>query len=127
MISDEGPTAQPPDSLDICDDEVEIEKTINRKTTTFATSNTNPPSNENVATHNQNKNKGNHPTTDVTILKSLILPEANNTMTQRTIEVATAAVIVNNRITTPVTLQLRPFKGSTNLNVLKAHKTSSQQ
>ena len=43
-------------------------------------------------------------------------------MTQRTIEVATAAVIVNNRITTPVTLQLRPFKGSTNLNVLKAHK-----
>ena len=43
-------------------------------------------------------------------------------MTQRTIEVATAAVIVNNRITTPITLQLRPSRGSTNLNVLKAHQ-----
>ena len=43
-------------------------------------------------------------------------------MTQQTIEVATAVVIVNNRITTPVTLHLRPFKGSTHLNVLKAHK-----
>ena len=122
MNPDEGHTVQPPESLKISDDEVEIEKTINRKTTIFATSNTNPQSNENVTAHNQNKNKENHPTTDVTTLKSPILPEANNTMTQRTIEVATAAVIVNNRITTPVTLQLRPFKGSTNLNVLKAHK-----
>ena len=43
-------------------------------------------------------------------------------MTQRTIEIATATVIVNHRITTPVTLQLRPYKGSTNLNALKAHK-----
>ena len=43
-------------------------------------------------------------------------------MTQRTNEITTAAVIVNHRITTPVTLQLRPSKGSTNLNVLKAHK-----
>ena len=43
-------------------------------------------------------------------------------MTQRTIEIATVAVIVNRRITTPVTLQLRPSKESTNLNVLKAHK-----
>ena len=43
-------------------------------------------------------------------------------MTQRTIEIATAAVIVNHQIVIPVTLQLRPSKGSTNLNVLKAHK-----
>ena len=57
MIPDEGSTVQPLDSLEISDDKVEIEKTINRKNTTFATSNTNPPSNENVATHNQNKNK----------------------------------------------------------------------
>ena len=122
MIPDDELTVQPPDSLEIIDDEAVIEKTIKTKTTTFAASNNNPQSNKNVATHNQNKNKENHPTTDVTTLKSPILTEANNTMTQRTIEVATAAVIVNNRITTPVTLQLRPFKGSTNLNVLKAHK-----
>ena len=43
-------------------------------------------------------------------------------MTQRTIEIETAVVIVNHRITTLVTLQLRPSKGSTHLNVLKAHK-----
>ena len=42
-------------------------------------------------------------------------------MTQRTIEIATALVNVNHRITIPVTLQLRPSKGSTNLNILKAH------
>ena len=42
-------------------------------------------------------------------------------MTQRLIEIVTAVVIVSHRITTPVTLQLRPSKGSTNLNVLKAH------
>ena len=55
-------------------------------------------------------------------LKSPVLPEANNTTTQRAIEVATAAVIVNNRITTPISLQLRPSRGSTNLNVTKAHQ-----
>ena len=36
-----------------------------------------------------------------------------------------AAVIVNHRITTPVTIQLRLSKGRTNLNVLKAHIISS--
>ena len=55
-------------------------------------------------------------------LKDLELPSnTKNTMMQRTIEIATAAVIVNHQITTPVTLQLRPSKGSTNLNVLKPH------
>ena len=56
-------------------------------------------------------------------MKDLELPvEANNTMTQRKIEVATAVVIVNNIITTPVTLQFRPSEDSTNLNALKAHQ-----
>ena len=59
---------------------------------------------------------------EITLKDPELLPNANNTMTQRTIEIATAAVIVNHRITTPVILQLRPSKGSTNLNVLKAHK-----
>ena len=70
MNSDEVPTVQPPDSLEIIDDEVEIEKTLNRKTTTFATTNTTPPSNENEATHEQNKNKEKHTDTDVITLKS---------------------------------------------------------
>ena len=51
--------------------------------------------------------------------------EENNTMTQRTIEVATATVIVNNKITTPVTLQQKPSKDTTNLNVLKVHHNIS--
>ena len=53
MNPDDELTAQPPDSLEIIDDEVVIEKTIKTKTTTFATSNNDPQSNENVATHNQ--------------------------------------------------------------------------
>ena len=122
MNPDKVLTVQPPDSLEIIDDEVEIKKTLNRKTTTFDTPNSTPPSNENEATHDQNKNKEKHTTTDVITLKIPILPEANNTKAQRTIEVAMAAVIVNNRITTPVTLQIRPTKGSTNINVLKAHQ-----
>ena len=127
MNPDEVPTVQPLDSLEIIDDEVEIEKVLNKKTTTFDTPNNTPQSNENEATHDQNKNKEKHTTTDVITLKIPILPEANNTKAQRTIEVAMAAVIVNNRITTPVTLQLKPTKGSTNLNVLKTHQTSFQQ
>ena len=73
MIPDDELTAQPPDSLEIIDDEVVIEKTIKTKIITFAASNNDPQSNENVATRNQNKNKENHPTTDVTTLKSPIL------------------------------------------------------
>ena len=69
------------------------------------------------------KKKEQNPEIEIITLKDPELPpNANNTMTQRTIEIATAAVIVNNRIITPVTLQLRPSKGSTTLNVLKTHK-----
>ena len=45
-------------------------------------------------------------------------------MTQIPIGIATTAVIINKRITTLVTLQLPPSKGSNNLNVLKAHKNT---
>jgi len=122
MNPDDEPTSQPPDSLETIDDEVVIEKTLKKKTTTFETPNNTPSFSENEETNEQNKNQEKHPNTDVITLKSPVLPEANNTMTQRTSEVATAAVIVNNIITTPVTLQLRPSRGSTNLNVLKVHQ-----
>lgn len=42
--------------------------------------------------------------------------------TQRTIQVVTPAVIANKRITTPVTLEVRPNKGSYNLNNDQAHR-----
>ena len=63
-----------------------------------------------------------HTDIDIITLKSPILLEVNNTMTQRTFEVATVAVIVNNRITTPVTLQLRPSNGNMHQNLLKMHQ-----
>ena len=123
MIPDDEPTVQPPDSSEVFDDDVEKEKTVKKKSTTFDTPNNIPPSNENTTTFNTNKNKEKSPEIEIMTLKDPELPpNANNTMTQRTIEIVTAAVIVNHRITTPVTLQLQPSKGSTNLNVLKAHK-----
>ena len=38
---------------------------------------------------------------------------ANNIMNQRMIEIATTAVIINNRITTHITLDIRPGQGNT--------------
>ena len=57
MNPDDEPTAQPPDSLEIIDDEVVIEKTVKTKTTTFDTPNNNPPFNKNGGTIEQNKNQ----------------------------------------------------------------------
>ena len=94
-----------------------------KKFITFETPNNNPLSIENATAFNGNKNKEQRPEIEIITLKDPVFPPtANNTMTQRTIEIATAAVIVNHKITTPVTIQLRSSKGSRNLNVLKAHK-----
>ena len=41
---------------------------------------------------------------------------------QRTIEVASAAVIVNNRITTPVTIQIRPKSGKSSIEIAQVHR-----
>ena len=123
MILDDEPTVQLPDSSEVFDDDVEKEKTVKKKTTTFDTPNNIPPSNENTTVFNKNKNKEQSPEVDIITLKDPDLsPNANNTMIQRKIEIATLAVVVKHRITTPVTLQLRSSKGSTNLNILKAHK-----
>ena len=123
MIPDDEPTVQPPDSSEVFDDDVEKEKTAKKKTTTFDTPNISPPSNENTTIFNENKNKEQSPEIEIITLKyPESPPNANNTMIQRTIEIVTATVIVNRRITTLVTLQLRHFKGSTHLNVLKSHK-----
>ena len=85
--------------------------------------NTNPLSDENVTTSERSKNEEEIPEIDIMVLNDPGVPaETNTTITQRTIEIATAAVIVNNRLTNPVTFQLLPIKGNTNLNVLKAHK-----
>lgn len=41
---------------------------------------------------------------------------------QRTIQIVTTTVIVNKRITTLVTLQFQPNKGSSNVNITVAHR-----
>ena len=67
--------------------------------------------------HSKNS-EGEKPNNDVITMKN---PEksAKNIITQRTIKVAAAAVIVNNRITTPVTLEIRPVA---TINVANSHK-----
>ena len=45
----------------------------------------------------------------------------DNNLTQRTIAVASTAVINNNRITTPIKFQFHPPKDSTSFNVAQAH------
>ena len=123
MIPDDEPTGQPPDPSEVFDDDIENEKTVKKKTTTFDNSNNNPPSKENTTIDDEEKNKEQSPEIEIITLKDPELPpNANNTMTQRTIEIVTAVVIVNNRITTPVTLQLRPSKRKYNLN-----RTESKQ
>ena len=47
---------------------------------------------------------------------------AKNIMNQRIIEIATTAVIINNRITTHITLEIRPGKGNTKINVANSYK-----
>ena len=50
---------------------------------------------------------------------------ANNIITQRTINIAMVAVIINNHITTPDTLEIRPGKNNVTINVANSHKKSS--
>ena len=46
----------------------------------------------------------------------------NESKIQRTIQVATIAVIIKKCITTSVTLEIRPNKGKSNVNVVLPHR-----
>ena len=82
MIPDDEPTVQTPDSSEVFDDDVEKEKTVKKKTTTFDTPNNIPPSNENTTTFNSNKNTERRPEIEIMTLKDPQLPpNASNTMT----------------------------------------------
>ena len=96
MIPDDEPTDQPPAPGEIFDDDTENKKTVKKKTTTFDTSTGNPQSKENITIVDEDKNKDQRPEIEILTLKDPELPpNANNTMTQRTIEIATVAVIIN--------------------------------
>ena len=54
------------------------------------------------------------------------IPESNgiiddDTKMQSTIQIATTVFIVNKRIVTPITLQICPNKGSSNVSIALAH------
>ena len=119
------PTTRPPPN----ENEKSDNKTEKEPTPQTADANTNqvkymPQSLQNNHEAHSNNSEGENPNIDIITLKT---PEklANNIMTQRTIEIATAAVIINNRITTPVTLEIRPGKGNATTNVANSHKKSS--
>lgn len=66
------------------------------------------------------KSEGKTPNNDKLTMKNLE-QAANNTMTQRTIEIATVAVIINNRITNPDTLEIYPDKRNATTTVANSH------
>ena len=122
MILYDEPTIQPPDSREIIDDDFEKEKTTKKKSINFDIPNNTSPFTKNVTTSEGNKNEEKRREIEIITSKYPKLPaETYKTMTKRTTEIATVVVIINNRNTIPVTLQLRTFKGSTNLNVLRAY------
>ena len=47
--------------------------------------------------------------------------DTNTTIIGRTLQLATQAVIVNKRITIPVTLELKPIIGHSNINIVLAY------
>ena len=61
MILDDEPTGQSTDSNKYIDNDVEKEKTLQKKTTNFDIPNNTPPSTENVTTFEGKKNKVNIP------------------------------------------------------------------
>ena len=65
--------------------------------------------------------KGKNPNIDIITMKN-IKKAANNILTQRTSKIATAAVIIKNHITTPVSLEIRPGKGNATINVTISYK-----
>ena len=47
--------------------------------------------------------------------------DTNTTIIERTLQLSTQVVIVNKRITTPVTLELKPILGHSNINIALAY------
>ena len=58
----------------------------------------------------------------MTFAKAQVFHDINYHLNQMTIEITNAAIIINNRITTPVTIKIRPETGSPNFDVGKIHR-----
>ena len=123
------PDPAPPDFLQ--NDEKNNENVVNAKspTKTKAKSNTMPESMKKHTKTQAEKSVAFTPQNDRPTLKTPVeIDDVDNRtsplslLTQRTIEVASAAVIINNRITTPVTLQIRPKSGKSSIEIAQIHR-----
>ena len=123
------PDPAPPDFLQ--NDEKNNENVVNAKspTKTKAKSNTMPESTKKHTKTQAEKSVAFTPQNDRPTLKTPVeIDDVDNRtsplslLTQRTIEVASAAVIINNRITTPVTLQIRPKSGKSSIEIAQVHR-----
>ena len=123
------PEPAPPDFPQ--NDEKNDENVVNAKspTKTKAKSNTMPESMKKHTKTQAVKSVAITPQNDLPTLKTPVeIDDIDNStlpsslLSQRTIEVASAAVIINNRITTPVTLQIRPKSGKSSIEIAQVHR-----
>ena len=80
--------------------------------------------NKNASGDTMEKFASKTPENDVLMVKSPENTKVNDddTKLDRTLQLATTSVIVNKRITTPVTIELKPTYVSSNLNVARVHR-----
>ena len=81
-----------------------------------------------VPSPSQNKNKSNTTSNDIVFLKTPKATSGTDDLsnghqypTQRIIELATAAAIINKIVTKPVTLESRPIIEASNLDAVQVH------
>lgn len=79
---------------------------------------------KNNNTTDEKTSESKHPKTDILTTKTPQNEDfdAETTQADRTLQLTTQAVIINKRTTTPVTLEIRPTHGSSNLNIAIAHR-----
>ena len=79
---------------------------------------------KNNNTTDEKTQESKHPKTDILTTKTPQNEDvdAETTQADRTLQLTTQAVIINKRTTTPVTLEIRPTHGSSNLSIAIAHR-----
>ena len=69
----------------------------------------------------EGKNKSKNLENDSLMTKNPPNEDTDTTHIERTLKLATQAIIINKSITTPVVIAIKPAKGRSNLNVALAH------
>ena len=125
MKSPDSKASEPPLQIENIDNDEEKEKSVQKTTNTLTNPSPHPNLSQNNTPSQPKKAERKIRKTTPATLKTPDQPIKNTQgldVTQRTIEVANAAVINNNRITTPVTFQFRPPNNISEFSVSKAHQ-----